>query len=154
MDVSFQKMVTRRQADELIRNLDVLRANSPSDKSTSLLLVNDEEAQMLAPYGINHAYLEDMIFTLLDVEHPTRATAQLIEHVRRHRPLTKLSLVTAYLLHKDGTSTLGQRDLVVDAFLSAAIDNPSVSSVSLDSCSYRVSRLAELLIRLKAAQYV
>lgn len=146
MDI-FHRLFTRRQADERLANLRLLGANSPTDKRTELILVDDEEAGVLGRVVTRHMYLQDISVTFLAVTDPTKETAGLIEYVRRHRPLTKLSLVTAWLLRDNGTSYIEERELIVDAFLKAAIDNPNVTDVSLNCCRYKASRLAQLMCK-------
>ena len=141
----FHELAARRQAAERLSNLALLSANSPTDRRIELVIVNDKEAGRLGSFVNKHSYLQEITLTFLDVTDPAKETACLIEYVRQHRPLTTLSLVTAFLLKQDGRSSLDERELVVDAFLKAAVENPSITSVSLNCCKYKYGRLAELV---------
>lgn len=141
----FHELASRQQADALLSNLVLLGANSPGDLRTELVLVNDEEAGRLGAFVSRHLYLQEITLTLLAVTDPAKQIASLVEYVRHHRALTTLSLVTALLLNPDGSSTLEKREMIVDAFLKAAIDNPSITSVSLNCCRFKSGRMAQLL---------
>lgn len=141
------QLASTQQANEFLSNFTLIATNSPSRERTELLVANDEEAGRLGAFLYRHSFLflQEMTLMLLAVTDPGKGTASLIDFVRRHRPLTTLSLVTAHLYNRDGSSTLENRELVVDAFLKAAIDNPSVTSVSLNCCTFRSGRMSELL---------
>lgn len=141
----FHELRSRRQADEFTSNLARLGKNSRRDTRAEVALVDENMTRRYGEVVTKHSHLQEISLELVNVTDPSKETATFIEYVRRHRSLTTLSLATAYLWAQDGTSPLEQRERIVDAFLHAATDNPSVTRVSLSCCRFTYGRLTELL---------
>lgn len=133
------------QAKEYQTTLALLGSNSPLHTRVSLLLANDEYAQTLGKLVTRHEHLRQIEFTLLDVRDSTIAVKELVDYVRRQETLTAVSIVTAFLIDEDGQTSLGGRELVVEAFMKAMAQNRHIETVSLNCCSYCVDLLADIV---------